>query len=238
MEYFQLKLKRMILPKRLLAIALKRHGVEQLYNAYQNSLLKRVNCRLRITYINKCLQADIIPRFLKFRVPENGCFDPQMVDNFQRNLLKAELSKAKQLMETHNNNIMDKRNSLKESLPDALIPSVVVFSRLAMAEAAKNVQKRHDNKLNNLSIQQQRPLFDVHDTVKVIGVNHPIPAYVLDTLALGPKNATVDQFDPKQVLTEIDSLLYRCKRDKVSGDVMNRSSYNTEVLPPANFKRV
>ena len=76
-------------------------------------------------------------------------------------------------------------------------------------------------KLASLSSEQQRPLFEVYDTVKVIDIDFQIPEYVLETLSLGPKNAVVESFDSKEVLTQMDSLLYSCKRDGIISEVMN-----------------
>ena len=65
--------------------------------------------------------------------------------------------------------------------------------------------------MKSLSKQQQRPLFDVHDTVKICDVNINPPRYVIDTLALGPKNAILDPFDQKETLAQVDALLFKCK---------------------------
>ena len=59
-----------------------------------------------------------------------------------------------------------------------------------------------------LSKEQQRPLFDVQDTVKICDNDIKPPQYVIDTLALGPRNAVLDEFDPKETLAQIDALLY------------------------------
>ena len=47
---------------------------------------------LRLKFLRKCLINDLIPNFLKFRVPENGVFLDQAVHNFQ--LLRTEVSRA------------------------------------------------------------------------------------------------------------------------------------------------
>ena len=83
------------------------------------------------------------------------------------------------------------------------------------------MQKTQSQKLHNLSKEQQRPLFDVHDTVKFCELDIQPPRYVIDTLALGPKNAVLDSFDPKETLSQIDALLSRCKRGKILNDIMN-----------------
>ena len=72
-----------------------------------------------------------------------------------------------------------------------------------------------------LSKEQQRPLLDIHDTVKLYDLDVLPPRYVLDMLALGPKNAVLDNFNTKEVLAEIDSLLSHCKRNNVSNNIMN-----------------
>ena len=87
---------------------------------------------------------------------------------------------------------------------------------MAVAEVRNSVESTHVKKLANLSSEQQRPLFEVYNTVKVIDIDFQIPEYVLETLSLGPKNAVVESFDSKEVLTQMDSLLYRCKRDGIT----------------------
>ena len=43
----------------------------------------------RLKFLRKCLINDLIPDFLKFRVPENGVFSDQAVHNFQMKLLRT-----------------------------------------------------------------------------------------------------------------------------------------------------
>ena len=62
------------LPRRLLATILKRRNCWNPVQKYFRLLVKRENTNQRINFITKCKGADIIPRFLRFRVPENGCF--------------------------------------------------------------------------------------------------------------------------------------------------------------------
>ena len=143
---------------------------------------------------------DIIPRFLKFRIPENGCFEPTVVHNFQRNLLKNELSKAKKTQVTHMNVIETKRSVLRDVVPVELIPSIILYTRKSVTSTRANVQKTHRCKIQALSWEQQRPLVDVHETGRICDEDIAPPRYVLDTLALGPKNAILDKFDPKETL--------------------------------------
>ena len=154
----------MLLPLCLLALCLQKSDCCKEYLGYDHSLKKLVNCQCRIEFIEKCIQADIIPRFLKFRIPENGCFEPTVVHNFQRNLLKVELSKAGKQKETHINVIETKRTLLRDKVPTKFIHSIVFHTRNAAKQTKLDVQNTHSKK-STLSKEQQRPLFDVQDTV-------------------------------------------------------------------------
>ena len=72
-----------------------------------------------------------------------------------------------------------------------------------------------------MSKEQERPLFNLHDTVKLFEPDVLPPKYVLDTLALGPKNAVLEKFDQKVMLAEIELLLNRLEEQNVSNDVIN-----------------
>ena len=93
------------------------------------------------------------------------------------------------------------------------IPSVVFHSNQSVKATRRQVQKTHTKKLEALSKEQQRPLFDVHDTVKICDDDISPPRYVIDTLALGPNNAILDKFDPKGTLSQIDALLYTLRHE-------------------------
>ena len=211
----------MLLPLRLLETSLKRSDGWNEYLDYTKSLVKLEHNHLRINCIESCRSADIIPQFLKFRVPNNGCFEPTIVHNFQRKLLKEELAKAKQNLEQNINNVESKRTALKNKVPPDLIPSVAVYSRCEVRETRLKVQSTHNGKLDRLSKEQERPLFNLQNTVKFYEINLQPPRYVIETLALGPKNPVLDQFDKKCMLADIDILLNNLKRSNVSNDTIN-----------------
>ena len=60
--------------------------------------------------------------------------------------------------------------------------------------------KTHTKKLSNLSDEQERPLFNVKNTVQISDLEKTPPTYVLETLSLGPKNAVLDDLNPKTFL--------------------------------------
>ena len=51
--------------------------------------------RKKLKFLRKCQSNDIIPEFLRFRVPENGVFSDQAVHSFQLKLLRTEINQAR-----------------------------------------------------------------------------------------------------------------------------------------------
>ena len=89
------------------------------------------------------------------------------------------------------------------------------------------MSRTHAKKLSNLSDEQQRPLFNVKNTVVIHDLDKTPPTYVLETLSLGPKNAVLDRFEPKDVLVELDGLLNHCKTNDVSKDTITDINVKT-----------
>ena len=53
------------------------------------------------------------------------------------------------------------------------------------------------------------------------------PSYVMETLALGPKNAVLDKFNPHDALAELDMLLNYCKANGVSDETITDINVKT-----------
>ena len=64
-------------------------------------------------------------------------------------------------------------------------------------------------------------------TLVLCGLETPPPAYVMETLSLGPRNAILDRFDPKDVLAEVDILLQHCKNKNVSDETITDINVKT-----------
>ena len=95
----------------------------------------------------KLCKIDIIPRFLKFRIPNNGCFDDQSVHDFQRRLLRKELFSAKRDFEDCIVKLDEKRSLLRSLLQFDLIPSVVLYIRIARKDHRRKQEQVHSKKL-------------------------------------------------------------------------------------------
>ena len=109
----------------------------------------------------------------------------------------------------------------KSVLPSKLLPSVLLFTRVALYNTRKNVDATHTRKLENLSKEQGRPLFNLHDTVKLFEIDIAPPKYVSDALALGPKNPVLEKIDGKAMLPKMDLLLNHLQEQNVSNETIS-----------------
>ena len=216
-----------MLPYRLLAKELQRGSGWIEYVRYEKASCKLERNNLRIDFLTKCKHSEIIPRFLKFRIPNNGCFDEKSVRNFQLKLLAKEIVNAKGHKHVLEEQLTERIQVLRSVIHEKLLPSVVVYVRAAKHETRKAQRLTHNSKLARLSEEQQRPLFRVGNTVNLHQLDSTPPQYVLDTLSLGPKNPVLDRFNPKHILAEIDILLAHCKRNNVSQKTMTDINLRT-----------
>ena len=99
----------MFLSFKLLTLELKRNGCWKIFLQYRKFLQKLDNHNLRIGFLNNCLKSKIIPRFLKFRVPKNGCFDDRAVHEFQVKLLRKEIYNAGRVKNSTSEKLIENR---------------------------------------------------------------------------------------------------------------------------------
>ena len=127
----------------------------------------------------------------------------------------------------HESKDYEKRNILKSVLTSNLVPSVLLFTRVTLYNTRKNFETTHTKKLENLSKEQGRPLFNLRHTVKLFELDIAPPKHVLDTLALGPKNPVLEKFDRKTMLAETDLLLNQLQEQNVSNETISGINITT-----------
>ena len=142
-----------------------------------------------------------------FRVPTNGAISQNAVLNFQRRLLRNELSVTVKALLEHTINRDIKREKIKQEVPYVLLESIVYYCNEDVYLVRLVTVERHKNKLLQLSKAQGRPLFQIKDSVQLMDVEVVVPKYVLDTLSVGPKSPVLDDYDTKTTLAEVDLLL-------------------------------
>ena len=72
-------------------LELRRVGCYKSYLQYTRYICNVEACILRVKFLENCLKSDIIPKFLKFRAPNNVFFHDESVYYFQRPLLRKEI---------------------------------------------------------------------------------------------------------------------------------------------------
>ena len=217
----------MFIPFRLVSLELQRSGSWKVVRQYRKSLEKHQKNFLRIDFLEKCKHSDLIPRFLKFRIPTNGCFDDKAVRDFQLKLLRKEIIKAKADLSAISKRLTENRKQMSTALSRQLLPSIWLWSQVIISKQRRSQLLSHNKKLAALSEAQERPLFSVRNTVMECNLDIPLPHYVSSTLSLGPKNAVLDSFNEKDVLAEVDGLLYHCKVNKVAMETINDINVKT-----------
>ena len=155
----------MFLPYSYFKGKLKDHDCFKHYLEYKTALTKLDNCDLRISFLEKCRNSDIIPKFLNLKIPSNGCFDQTSVHNFQKGLLGKEIGKAKATYADCQIRVNEKRCALRLKVPYRYLPSVVWYAKWDRRKNRKTVACKHEKKLKQLSLLQEKPLFNVVNNV-------------------------------------------------------------------------
>ena len=166
------------LPRRLLVLQLQRSDCWKEFLQYEKHIKKLENNRLRLKYLESCKHADIIPRFLNFRIPNNGCFDKKSIHDFQCTLLRKEIISAKENHVKLSNRLDEKRKELQQKCPAKCLPSIVFQVGISRNEVTERTQEIHTKKLSQLSEDQNKPLFSVQNTVKMCDLAETPPKYV------------------------------------------------------------
>ena len=121
----------------------------------------------------------------------------------------------------------ERRTILRDKTPVKCIPSIVLHTRIAVKEHRKKQTAIHDKKLSSLSEDQERPLFSVKNTVITCELDKEPPAYVMETLSLGPKNAVLNPFEPKDIFTELDLFMEHCEKHHIPDDIITDINVKT-----------
>ena len=169
--------------------------------------MKALKMEKRAKFLCKCVEFNLIPNFLRFRVPNNGVFNDVAVNNFQRRLLKNEVSRTHRMMKELSNDISVCRSLVQTKIPSILWGSIVHVLHYSHLIESLKLDKTHNDKLIRLSEQYDRPLKSSYENVKVLDNSIILPEYVQNCLAMGPKHPTLEKFKTKDVLAETDCLL-------------------------------
>ena len=96
-------------------------------------------------------------------------------------------------------------------MSEILLPSVSFHTRIACRATRLDRAAVPNNKLLALSEEQEKALFNIKITVIPYNLDSTPQKYAMETLSLGPKNAVIEKFEPKDLLAELDGLLSYCQ---------------------------
>ena len=207
-------------PTSILDLDLKNKLIWKLVRDYASIYVKFINCHQRVKFLRVCLENDIIPDFLMFRVPENGVFSNQAVHSFQTKILRREIDKAR----TDEKNVEVKleraRGAVPRGVDEKFWPSVIKYLSLRGQRQTATVKETHQKKLMKLSERQDRPLGKQGEgSIRALD-NVELPNWVQQVLALGPKHPVRDKFNETHFLADIDIFLSDPKNRKVPREAL------------------
>ena len=187
----------LIYPYRLFVNVLKDYDEEYnvAFRRYKRLYLRQLTAIARIQFLTKCLNNDLIPRFLKFRIPANGAFTEKAEHQFQRRLLRSEIHRAREAVTNHRAYLNNERRKLCGGT-DALLATISFHVRREGRWLFRNLKTKHQQKLNNLSKEQEKPLKSTDKTI-IVEEGVAIPETISNLLSYRPKHPVVSKVNQK-----------------------------------------
>ena len=209
-----------VLPPPILIWTLRNNFIWKLVRDYASIYVKFINCHQHVKFLIVCLENDIIPDILRFRVPENGVFSNQAAHSFQTKLLRTEINKARTDKKNVEVKLERARGAVQRGGDEKFWPSVIKYLSLRGQRQTTTVRETHQKKLMKLSERQDRPLGKQGEgSVRALD-DVELPNCVQQVLALGPKHLVRDKFNETHFLADIDIFLSDLKNRKLPGDAL------------------
>ena len=116
------------------------------------------------------------------------------------------MSQANIIVKRHEDELRTVREQIIKLCPQKLIPSICLYSRLDVWEHRKEIESTHEYKIKMLSQEQEQPLRNVENNVRIVGEIN-VPKFVKDFQSHGPKHPILSSFDEMSFLADLDSCL-------------------------------
>ena len=156
---------------------------------------------------------------------QQWCFDDRSVQEFQLKLLRSEIYKANGDKKHSVENLEVVRNELKQMIPVKCFPSLILYTKLILQKYTQDLSHKHNKK--TVRIIKGTGKTTVQNTVICYGIKKTPPKYVIETLSLGPRNSTIEKFDRKDVLAELNGFMEFCRDKKVDEEVITDINIKT-----------
>ena len=156
----------MFLPWKFFKKSCQKASGDTEFMACRRKRLESENNKLRLRFLRNCQMSDIIPRFLKFRVPLNGCFEERNVQKFQRKLLRKEIVEAARNLENQQAELVGISKKIVDLIPSKWVLKVSPELTWKCRDCRKQLNRTHRN-IKEVSEKQQKPSRRVEGAVLV-----------------------------------------------------------------------
>ena len=171
----------------------------------------------------------MIPHFLRFRIPANGCFETTIVHNFQRRLLRGQLLSAEYAVIQATRSLTVTRSDILKSCPRSLLPSIVLRCRTQQGTSTRTLREKHQSKLALLAERHEKPLRGIHDTVRVLGDIKP-PGFGLELLSFRSKHPVLSKFDDVEFFGQFEKCVKQVAANGSNSEDINHLNVCVHVF--------
>ena len=136
--------------------------------------------------------------------------------SFQRTLLRSEIAASSKTIKSPEDNLAQARLSISTCLSEVMLASLSVHIRHNGKIEWEKITAIHDQKLENLSREQEKP---VRTKSRILTVQEglDIPKHILEFLSYGPKHPFMTKFDANLFHAQIENVVSRLlEEDKES----------------------
>ena len=175
---------------------------------YYNAYVKWNSIRYRLSFLQTCSTHGLVPRFLSFKIPNNGAFTHHRVIQFQLRILRDEIVKCIESLRQHASKLAACRAIVSKSFNDEELLLLFSCIRCLASTVGDAVRCSHNKKISSLRIMFDKPAFGASNGVtNISGIS--LPTYVTELLKFGPKHPILTKFNKMGFLTEVEKILPR-----------------------------
>ena len=140
---------------------------------------------------------------------------------------RKELIRARLDLKQTRDSLSERRQLIKDAVPEILLPSVSFHTRIACRATRLDRAALHSKKRLAISGEQAKSLFNIKNTVIPYIFDRTPSKYETETWSLGPRNAVIEMFEPNDVLAQLDGLLSYCQENGADRQIVSDINIRT-----------
>ena len=174
------------------------------FRKYESAYRMKVRILGRINFLEECLSNDICPNFTHFKIPDSSVFRYEDVQRFKLTLTRQQLCEAYKEKQKNEDELASARDDFRVTFhhfAGFFLPAILTSGRIVQQQ----LNSTHRKKLENLSEQQDRPLFAIESSVVNIS-DVDIPPKFMRFLQRGPRNPILRKFNAADSFVQFEKL--------------------------------